>query len=80
MILTRVSSRSEVTFGGPARADEQKNAQESDDDQSRGVELQDVSFDVAEIHFLVNGNTHYHSGEDQCIETWHETPSQVTQN
>lgn len=67
--LTRVPSRSELILRRPAGADEQVDAEKSDDEQGRGVELQEVSMDVAEVHLLVHGNTYCHSREEECIET-----------
>lgn len=75
--LTRVPSRSELILRCPAGADEQVDAEKSDDEQGRGVELQEVSMDVAEVHLLVHGNTYCHSREEECIETWRRTVSDI---
>lgn len=75
--LTRVPSRSELFFRCPAGADEQVDAEKSDDDKGRGVELQEVSMDVAEVHLLVHGNTYCYSREEECIETWRRAESEI---
>lgn len=75
--LTRVPSRSELFFRCPAGANEQVDAEKSDDEQGWGVELQEVSMDIAEVHLLVQGNNYCHSCEEECIETWRRIESEI---
>lgn len=75
--LTRVAPRSELIFRCPTGADKKVDAEKSDDEQGRGVELQEVSMDVAEIHPLIHGNAYCHSREEESIETWRRTQSEI---
>lgn len=68
---------SELIFICPTGSDEKVDAEKSDDEQGRGVELQEVSMDVAEIHPLIHGNAYCHSREEECIETWRRAQSEI---